>query len=438
MKFDYTHALGITGQQIEIYSKTLSPYMHTLATASGAENYSSPETSLALLHDAKMLKEISSITSTLKTKVLKYVFVIGVGGSSLGARAVYEAVRSSFHQTFVGNEIFPQAVFVDTLDIHVLERAILILQNSVRSPEEVAFCLMSKSGATLETLADFSIIETIARRRWGDSIHSRIVVVTTKQSVLWEECQKNNYRVVAMPEAVSGRFSVFSAAGLLPLSLAGINIDALLEGARKGRDFSLSASKNPALISASILFEYYRQGIRIHDSFFFRVELETLGKWYRQLVSESLGKTRDVNNHLIRSGITPTVSIGPADLHSVAQLLIGGPRDKAVTFIGVQSFTTDYEIHSRDLGVGIVGPLAGTKVSKVVEALYEGTKKACEEGDIPFMEIQLTDVSEYSIGEYMQHKMVEVMLLGQLMHINTFDQPSVESYKEAARKLLRE
>ncbi len=438
MKFDYTHALGITGQQIESSSKVLAPYMRTLAIASGEENYTSPETALALLHDTKILKEIAAITANLKTKVLKYVFVVGVGGSSLGARAIYEAVHSSSREAYTENEIFPQAIFLDTLDVRVLTRAISVLQNQVRSPEEIAICLMSKSGATLETLADFSIIETIARRRWGNNIRSRIAVVTTRQSVLWEECQKNNYQVIAMPEVISGRFSVFSAAGLLPLSLVGVNIDALLEGARKSRDVSLSASKNPALNSAAILFEYYRQGIRIHDSFFFRTELEMLGKWYRQLVAESLGKTKDVDNNLIRSGITPMISVGPADLHSVAQLLIGGPRDKVVTFVEVESFNTDYEIHPGDVGKHITEPLAGAKVSKVINALYDGTKEACIEGEIPFMEINLRDTSEFSIGEYMQHKMMEVMLLGQLMHINTFDQPAVESYKEAARKILKD
>ena len=157
--------------------------------------------------------------------------------------------------------------------------------------------------------------------------------------------------------------------------------------------------------------------ISLLNEFYFAPELESLGKWYRQLVGESLGKSHDV-------GITPIVSIGSTDLHSMAQLYFGGPRDKFTNLIRVEN----------EQGTAALAK----SFFKIMNAIYGGVRAAYIKNQLPFTEIIFEDISEHTLGAYMQFKTMEIMYLGRLMDVNAFDQPAVEDYKEETRKLLYE
>ena len=228
---------------------------------------------------------------------------------------------------------------------------------------------------------------------------NRLVITTVENSPMYKTYQTLNVRILTMPKWISGKFSVFTNVGLFPLACAGIDIKSLLEGAA-------SADENVARESAQRIFNEMKNGKTIHNLFVFEPKLEFFGKWYEQLLSESLGKDG--------KGVTPTTSVGTMDLHSKTQLDLGGPKDKLFTFLRVES-------------AGKNSGLPGA----VKDALYFAAKKSYE-NKVPVAEIILPEISEKTLGNLMQTKMLEVSLLANMLGINPFGQPDVEEYKKLA------
>lgn len=339
----------------------------------------------------KEVKEIAKICGNLKSIVLA-----GIGGSNLGALAIYKALRPK-----------KEICFAETLDSRRLGRILGHLQHPA------VLIIISKSGTTAETVANAAV--SLEKMKKGD----RVIAVTDEDSKLWHWADKNGFLKLAVPKEIVGRYSVFTAVGLLPLFLAGIKVEKLLEGAEE-------ASEKAAADSAKSIYE---SGKAIHDIFLFEPDLEWLGKWYRQLIGESLGKEG--------KGITPTVSIGTTDLHSVAQLYLGGPKDKFTTFVSVKNSGKDFTIPKNHDIEELVPGISGKKFSVLMKATLGGIKVAYKKQNLPFMEIELEDLSEKSLGKFMQEKMMEIVHLAKLMGVDPFDNPQVELYKEETRKLLR-
>jgi glucose-6-phosphate isomerase len=239
---------------------------------------------------------------------------------------------------------------------------------------------------------------------------------------------------LTMPPMVGGRYSVFSAVGLLPLALCGVDCRTLLAGAKAMLDIGThgEVTLNPAAASAVVRVYEYRMSKTIHDWFVFRGELASLGGWWRQLVGESIGKS--VGDTAF--GMTPTVSIGSNDLHSVGQLYLGGPRDKFLTFVTVKALGTDYVVPTARVFPHHVKMVTGVRVSTIMEAIVDGTKKACLERAIPFMAISLQDTTPYELGAFMQYAMLETIYMGKILNVNPFDQPDVEAYKTITKQIL--
>jgi glucose-6-phosphate isomerase len=198
-------------------------------------------------------------------------------------------------------------------------------------------------------------------------------------------------------------------------------------------------SENPAAILASLLHRHRRAGKRIHDHFVFRTDLEGVGKWYRQLLAESIGKQYNASGTVVvREGITPTVSIGSTDLHSVGQLYFGGPRDKFFRIVSVNPENGEQPIvKSADFdSLGV--PISGNTPGGLMDAIILGTQQAMKKQGLPFVSVRLQDTTERTIGKLLQLEMVEVMLLGHLLGVNPYDQPAVENYKRETRQILSE
>jgi glucose-6-phosphate isomerase len=238
---------------------------------------------------------------------------------------------------------------------------------------------------------------------------------------------------------VGGRYSVFSPAGLFPLGLLGINIERLLDGARSMRDtcININVEENPAAISAALQYLHYMSGKNISDLFLFANALESLGKWCRQLMAESLGKEFNKKGETVNIGITPVISIGSTDLHSMAQLYLGGPNDKFTMFLSVENSNSQVKLPNLREYSKLVNGIQGKSLESIMSAIMEGTKAAFRKGKRPFMEVKLPCKSEYYIGQFLQFKMIETIYLGFLLGVNPFDQPNVESYKEETRKILQ-
>ncbi len=424
MIFSYMNTAQVKKDSLVETAASLDSYVAYLNDVAKQNNYLFNESSINLPLDEDLAQHLVSLKKKLVNSKLKYIVVIGIGGSSLGTKAVYDALYGFYD--VVEPARYPKMLFADTSDTAVLSKLANFL-SEIQNPEEVLIDTISKSGSTIEPIANLELILGHAPK-----LKSRLVITTVYGSALWNIAQGQGVELLPMPEKVGGRYSVFTSVGLFPLLCAGINIFEMLEGALELRNKCLDAdfSKNPALISAVAAFLAYQSGKSIHDLFIFHPELESLGKWYRQLMGESIGKDG--------VGITPTVSIGSTDLHSMYQLYIGGVKDKFFTFISSAG-------HNEPLAIGIapefpltVGSLAGKDTNQIMKALFESVKEEYALNNLPYVEIQLQNISEKSLGKFMQMKMMEIMYLAKLLNVNAFDQPDVEGYKVYMKKFLAE
>ena len=426
IKFNYKQSVGISLGELNATAESLKGYQEKLRAIVQETGYTAPESSINLPFDEGMHNEIEATALKFKTPSLKYIIHIGIGGSVLGTQAIYEALVGSY-DALVPNRL-PKIIFIDTNCsgmIKIIRDLFRVLQN----PEEVVIHVVSKSGTTTETIANFEIIYAFLKERFGE-VKNRVVVTTDRGSKLWTAGETQGFTCLPIPQNVGGRYSVLSAAGILSLSLAGIDAHALREGASKMREICLSGNieENIALISAAILYHHYQKGISIHNSFFFGPELESLGKWYRQLLAESIGKEG--------KGILPIVSIGSNDLHSVAQLYLGGPANIFTTFVRVEDGTAGIKVPTTPMFSGLVPGIAAKDFSEIGNAIYGGVLAAYKKRALPFVEIIFPEISAKTLGAYVQFKMIETMYLAHLLAVNAFDQPNVEEYKAETRRML--
>ena len=427
MKFSYDSSL-VTKEQIETLSAPLLPYIDKLQSIADGGRYDANESSINLPFDEQMLQEVKDLKEKKVSGKLKYIIDIGIGGSNLGTKAIYDAKFGFFD--LIQPKRFPKMIFADTNDPEYLANLSKFLKTEINDPQEILICAISKSGSTTETIANFEIIQNVLSEKFGD-ITGRIVAITDLESNFWKKAQEKGISTLEIPKTTGGRYSVMSPVGLFPLMAAGFDVEAMREGTRKQRDLALSKDvlRNSAALSAIVLYHHYKNGIRINDNFFFSPALESLGKWYRQLMGESVGKDG--------KGMTPTVSIGSIDLHSLGQLYLGGPKDKVTTLISYANPSEDPQVPANMLLPGLAGNLEDKPVSVIMRGILNGLKKAYERKSIPFTEVVLPKQNEEAIGEFMQFKMIEMMFFGQLMGVNPFNQPDVESYKTETRRILR-
>lgn len=406
------------------YTKILREVVSTDDTAS--------ESSINVPDDTAMLKQVEELASQKAGDGLRYHIVVGIGGSNLGAKAVYDALGGA--RDNLRPERYPKLIFAETTSPEWLRDARAFL-DGIEEPGHVLVSVISKSGGTTETLANFEVIMDTLRAKFGDEAFARVVAITDEDSKLWQAAGTRNMARLAIPKSVGGRYSVLTSVGLFPLATVGIDIDALLAGAQQFRDAALQNEHNDAAVSASVLAHYYHADKSINDNFFFSPELESLGKWYRQLMGESIGKAQTRDGTEAHVGITPTVSLGSTDLHSVGQLYLGGPNDKVTTFVYNQT-SPDVPIPEERVLPELVPMIDGKSAGDIMNAILEGTKTAYQKAGLVFMEIALERIDEESLGAYLQFKMMEMMYLGYLLDVNPFDQPSVEDYKVETKRIL--
>lgn len=421
MIFSYKNTAHVKKEILVKTADSLAEYIVQVNEIAKHDNYSFHESFINLPLDEQVVQHLTALKKKLVAAKLKYIVVVGIGGSNLGTKAIYDALFGSYD--LIEPKRTPKVLFADTSDTASISKLAKFL-SEIASPEEVIVNAISKSGSTTETIANLEIILSNA-----PALKNRLVITTCYGSPLWNISQKQNIELLPMPDKIGGRYSVFTVVGLFPLLCAGVNIFELLEGALELREKCLNSTvlENPAVVSATASFLAYKEGRSIHDLFIFHPELESLGKWYRQLMGESLGKDG--------VGMTPTVSIGSTDLHSMYQLYIGGVKDKFFTFISAAG-------HSDPLSVDSMAfPLDGTSLSgkntnQIMSALFESVKETYAENNLPYVEIQLQSISEKSLGKFMQMKMMEIMYLAKLLNVNAFDQPDVEGYKIHLKRYL--
>lgn len=426
----------IEHQEIVRIGSVVYPEIERLRAAY-QQGYDSVYASINLSHDSVMHEQVLALVQHKKGLAIACLVVIGIGGSSLGTQAIHEAVHGKLY-----NEQNPEVkiYFIDTVDADTLYDVREILKTYLEAGKKILINVVTKSGLTTETIANFEVIRSLLQGYYPETYHHYVVVTTDKESLLWQMAQERRYAILEIPKKVGGRFSVLSPVGLFPCAFLGIDIKKLCDGARDGMQQFLSydIAENSAALSAIIKYIHYRyNAINMSIMFVFSVYFEALGKWYCQLIGESIGKEYDVAGKKVHVGITPLVSVGTTDLHSVGQLYLGGPYDKFITFCSLEYYTHEVKIPSDPLCIQQEMHIEGKAVHEVMEAILEGVKRAYHKEERPFCELIIPQRNPYYIGQFLQLYMIEIMYLGYLLHINPFDQPNVELYKEETREILQ-
>lgn len=430
--FDYSKKSINISALIGIYSQII-PEIKKI-TQELSKGYNTPYAALNLPNDIENLKNIQEVATSYINLRPSLLILIGIGGSNLGTLAVFEALYGKLY-----NSIAPDIKFycADTIDNDMLSDLLDLTENELKQNRTVIITIVTKSGTTTETLINSALFINLIKKYHPHNYYNYIVTITDKDSPLWLIAEKERYQILEIPKLVGGRYSVLSAVGLFPLAVLGISIDKLISGARDMLKICTSekVDENFAALSAAITYKFFLQSINIHDTFIFSPDLAMLGAWYRQLVGESLGKSHDLCGNLVETGITPTVSIGTADLHSVAQLYLGGPRDKITTFVHFCIESNKLIIPDEHV-IKPISKLANKSVTYVKNIIFNAVTKAYEIEKRPFMIITLSGKNAYSLGQFIMMKMCEIIYLGSLLKVNVFDQPAVEIYKQESRRAL--
>ncbi len=383
------------------------------------------------------LETIETVLADVVSLQPAVVILIGIGGSSLAPIALIQGIFGLQHNKTLATQFF----YLDTVATDTTYDILALAQAYLEKKQTVIAVIATKSGTTTETIANAALVLDLLKKYNPTTWQKRVIALTDKNSPLWLLAQQYKWHLVEIPHEVGGRFSALTAVGLIPLGLLKGDIPAARAGAQEmlKKCMSVRLLDNPAIISAALLYIAYRQGKNIHDTFIFDPALESLGKWYRQLMGESIGKKNNLQGDLVETGITPTVSVGSTDLHSVAQLYLAGPRDKFTTFVTVHNNNHVLTIKQEPLSSQMPGDLLTNKTfSEIMAAIFKGTCIAYMKDKRPFVTITLSAKDAYCLGAFMQFKMFEIVFLAFLLDIDPFDQPNVEDYKRETRRLLSE
>ncbi len=428
IKFLYHENCGVKEQLLQQLLTKLEPEINRIADFRTA-GYDSKYAMVNVPFDKQLIKKIKSLIHEKKQLNPRMLIVIGIGGSNLGTMA-------ADHGLHVQGQGVP-TYYADTIDPDMLAPLIKVAESILKAGSEILINVVSKSGTTSETLINASFFIELLKHYRPHDYANYIVVTTEKGNELWDLAAEHKCMAIDVPPHVSGRFSVLSGVGLFPLGFAGIDLDELMIGAQQMTENCLAkGSNNYAAISAAILFDAYQKGFVIHDFFPFSVDMQALGLWYRQLIAESIGKEFTIDGAEVHVGITPTVSIGSTDLHSMVQLHLGGPRNTLTTFVTIEKMRNDLTIPEESAVSSLIDYAKGKKVSVVMNAMIEGTIRAYQQKKLPFMTVAFPEKNPFYYGQFFQWKIFEIIYLAYLFNVNPFDQPLVESYKNETRAIL--
>ena len=364
------------------------------------------------------------------------ILVLGIGGSALGGIAVCEALLKPYWNLLTPEqrENMPRIFFLDNIDPDQMDAMFNMLDL-----RRTLVNVITKSGSTAETMSQFMIIKDKLQSILGDDYRKHIVATTDKEAgILRQISNEEGYKTFVVPDDVGGRFSVFSAVGLLPFALVGINIDEIIEGV-KNMDLALKNTdikKNIAAQNALIHYLLERKKDKnISVMMPYSSRLRYISDWYVQLWAESLGKEVDNDGKVVNIGPTPVKAVGVTDQHSQIQLYNEGKNDKIINFIRVGEFDKTMDIPKIFECTGI-GYLGGKTVNELLNAEADSTAVALCDYNRPNVTITLPKVNAYYVAQLLYMLEVQTAIAGELYNINTFNQPGVEQAKNYTYALM--
>jgi glucose-6-phosphate isomerase len=428
--FDYSKTAGfISEEEIGYMSRLTEQAKDVLVSKNGAGNDFLGWIDLPVDYDKEEFSRIEKAAEKIK-KDSDVLIVIGIGGSYLGARAAIEFLRHGFYNSLPKEKRgTPEIYYVgNSISSTYLQGVIDVIGD-----RDFSVNVISKSGTTTEPAIAFRIFKKMLEDKYGQEEAAKRIYATTDKArgALKDLATKEGYESFVVPDDVGGRFSVLTPVGLLPIAIAGFDIEKLVAGAvamEKACGKDVPFAENPAAIYAATRNELYKNGKKIEILVNYNPKLHYVSEWWKQLYGESEGKEN--------KGIFPAAVDFSTDLHSMGQWIQEGERTIYETVISVEKTQHSLQVPSDEANLDGLNFLAGKHVDEVNKMAELGTQLAHVDGGVPNMRIVIPALNEESIGGLLYFFEIACGISGYILGVNPFNQPGVEAYKKNMFALL--
>lgn len=422
MKINFNNVL-INNDEINKYEDMVKDIHNKLHDNCNSQDNFMGWLDLPINYDKEELEQIKICAEKVKNNS-KYLLVIGIGGSYLGARAVIETLTSTFYNL---RENSPIILYVgNNLSTSYINDIIKIIGN-----DDFSINVISKSGTTTEPAIAFRIFKKILENKYGNNASERIFVTTDEEKgALHTIAKENNYQTFKIPNNIGGRYSVLTAVGLFPIAVANINVDKLLNGAIKAYNKynNSNLNENDCYKYAVIRNLLYHKDKNIEIFASYEPRLHYFIEWLKQLFGESEGKNG--------KGIFPVGVEFTTDLHSLGQYIQDGRRNIFETVLNIENTNESITMTKEENNLDNLNYLEGLTLDYINHKAMEGTIDAHVSNDVPNILINVDKLDEETIGELIYFFELACAMSGFILNVNPFNQPGVEKYKQNMFKLL--
>lgn len=429
VSFDYSKAGKFLGaDELQNFKTITLNARDTLLSKTGAGNDFLGWIDLPVCYDKEEFERIKATAKKIKEDS-DVLLVVGIGGSYLGARAAIEFLSHSFYNCLDKSQRnAPQIIFCGN---SISSKYIADIKDLLKD-KDFSINIISKSGTTTEPAISFRVFKEMLIEKYGrEEANKRIYATTDKaRGALKSLANEEGYESFVVPDDIGGRFSVLTAVGLLPIAVAGIDIDELMAGAAATREEVLKKDfeENPSLLYAAVRNIFLRKGKNIEVTANYEPSLHYVSEWVKQLFGESEGKDN--------RGIFPAAVDLTTDLHSMGQYIQDGARIMFETVLDIEKSPAEILLKEEETDTDGMNYLAGKSVDFVNKSAMNGTILAHTDGDVPNLKINIPDMSAFSLGSLFYFYEFTCGVSGYILGVNPFNQPGVESYKANMFALL--
>lgn len=429
IKFDYSKAIGFISQhEIDCMQDFVNQAHKMIHEKTGLGNDFLGWVELPKNYNKEEFARIKKAAEKVKSDS-DVLLVIGIGGSYLGARAAIEMASHSFRNNLSKEDRkSPEIYFVGQ---NISSTYMMDLLDIIKD-KDISINVISKSGTTTEPAIAFRIFKDLLEKKYGKEEASKRIYATTDSSkgALRKLAEEEGYETFIIPDDVGGRFSVLTPVGLLPIACAGLDIDAMMQGAADACDaFNTSDLKNNDSYQYAVVRNaLHRKGKDVELLVNYEPQLHYFGEWWKQLYGESEGKDN--------KGIFPAAVDFSTDLHSMGQYVQEGKRILFETVLNVENAKREITIDKVDVDLDGLNYLAGQTVDFVNKKAFQGTLLAHTDGNVPNLIVNIQKLDEYNFGYLVYFFEKACALSGYISGVNPFDQPGVEAYKKNMFALL--
>ena len=427
IELNIDHALYFAEKEYDALKDETSAAVTTVEEGTGAGNDFLGWVKLPSETPESLIAGINATAKRLREKC-DYVVCVGIGGSYLGAKAVNTALADNFEYYYAPNPGSPKVLYAGQ---NIGEEYTAELQKLLEG-KRFGIIVISKSGTTTEPAIAFRILKEQLEKQAGKEAAKELIVAITAATTGAPRtlAPQEGYETYVIPDNVGGRFSVLTPVGLLPIAVAGHDIQKLIDGAKEMEKTTLHPSdNNPSQIYARMRNALYRSGKKIEILVNFDPKLHYFSEWWKQLYGESEGKDG--------KGIFPAAVDFTTDLHSMGQWIQQGERTIFETVISVAKPAVERRVPEDKDNLDGLNYLAGKRIDEVNKMAELGTRMAHEDGGVPNIHITIDRLDEHTLGQLIYFFEKACGISGYLLGVNPFNQPGVEAYKRNMFKLLK-